>query len=148
MPALTADRDTARRDNLLRNFPVKGATRLFAGSLVCLEARTGKRVWHYQIVHHDIWDMDVTAAPVLVDITVNGKRIKAVAVVSKQAHTYVFNRVTGEPVWPIVERPVPQSEVPGEKTSPRNTNSSCSQYCDSTAPRSRRVVMSRRCASL
>ena len=91
---------------------------LFGNSLVCLDARTGKRVWHFQLTHHDVWDYDLPTAPNLLDITVNGKRIKAVAQVTKQAFTYVFDRVTGEPVWPIVERPVPQSDVPGEKTSP------------------------------
>ncbi|HEY2012015.1 MAG TPA: pyrroloquinoline quinone-dependent dehydrogenase [Bryobacteraceae bacterium] len=91
---------------------------LFSDSLVCLDARTGKRIWHYQLVHHDIWDWDVAAPPILVDITVNGKKIKAVAQVTKQAFTYVFDRVTGQPVWPIEERPVPQSDVPGEKTAP------------------------------
>ena len=91
---------------------------LFATSLVCLDARTGKRVWHYQLVHHDIWDFDTVAPPILIDVTVNGQRIKAVAQVTKQAFTYVFDRVTGAPVWPIEERPVPQSTVPGEKTSP------------------------------
>jgi len=91
---------------------------LFADSLVCLDAKTGKRVWHYQLVHHDIWDFDTASAPVLLDVTVAGKPIKAVAQVTKQGFTYVFNRVTGEPVWPIVERQVPQSDVPGEKTSP------------------------------
>jgi len=90
---------------------------LFSDSLVCLDARTGKRIWHYQLVHHDIWDWDIAAPPVLLDITVNGKKIKAVAQVTKQAFTYVFDRVTGQPVWPIEERPVPQSDVPGEKTS-------------------------------
>jgi quinoprotein glucose dehydrogenase len=91
---------------------------LFADSLVCLDARTGKRIWHYQIVHHDLWDWDLSAPPVLADITVAGKKIKAVAQVTKQAFTFVFDRVTGQPVWPIVERPVPQSNVPGERTSP------------------------------
>jgi quinoprotein glucose dehydrogenase len=91
---------------------------LFADSLVCLDARTGKRIWHYQLIHHDIWDWDIPAPPVLADITVNGRKIKAVAQVTKQAFTYVFDRATGEPVWPIEERPVPQSDVPGEKTSP------------------------------
>ncbi len=91
---------------------------LFADSLVCLDARTGKRIWHYQLVHHDIWDWDIPAPPILTDITVGGKTIKAVAQVTKQAFTYVFDRATGEPVWPIEEHPVPQSEVPGEKTSP------------------------------
>jgi quinoprotein glucose dehydrogenase len=91
---------------------------LFSDSLVCLDARTGKRIWHYQLVHHDIWDWDIAAPPILVDITVNGKRIKAVAQVTKQAFVFVFDRVTGQPVWPIIEKPVPQSDVPGEKTSP------------------------------
>ncbi len=91
---------------------------LFGETLVCLDARTGKRVWHFQLIHHGIWDYDIPTAPNLLDITVNGKKIKAVAQVTKQAFTYVFNRVTGEPVWPIEERPVPQSDVPGEKTSP------------------------------
>jgi len=98
-----------------------GGTRLgdnlFSDSLVCLDARTGKRVWHFQLVHHDIWDWDVAAPPILADITVDGREIKAVAQVTKQAHTYVFDRVTGQPVWPIVEKPVPQSTVPGERTA-------------------------------
>jgi quinoprotein glucose dehydrogenase len=90
---------------------------LFGETLVCLDAKTGKRIWHYQLIHHGVWDYDIATAPVLADITVNGKRIKALAQITKQAFTYVFDRVTGEPVWPIVERPVPQSDVPGEKTS-------------------------------
>src|SRR5262245_42439202 len=91
---------------------------LFSDSLVCLDARTGKRIWHYQLVHHDIWDWDIGAPPILADITVNGKKIKAVAQITKQAFTFVFDRVTGQPVWPIEERPVPKSDVPGEWTSP------------------------------
>ena len=91
---------------------------LFAESLVCLDAKTGERVWHFQFVHHGIWDYDTPTAPVLIDITVGGQPIKAVAQVTKQAFTYVFDRVTGEPVWPIEERPVPQSNVPGEQTAP------------------------------
>jgi quinoprotein glucose dehydrogenase len=91
---------------------------LFAESLVCLDAATGRRVWHFQGVHHGIWDYDFPAAPTLVDITVEGRRIPAVAQVSKQGFVYVFDRRTGEPVWPIEERQVPQSTVPGEKTSP------------------------------
>jgi quinoprotein glucose dehydrogenase len=91
---------------------------LFDESLVCVDARTGKRVWHFQIIHHGIWDWDNPAAPVLLDITVNGKKIKAVAQVTKQAFVYVFDRATGAPVWPIEERPVGQSDVPGEKTAP------------------------------
>ena len=88
---------------------------LFAESLVCLDATTGKRIWHFQFVHHGIWDYDIPTPPILLDVTVSGKPIKAVAQVTKQAFTYVFDRVTGQPVWPIEERPVPQSDVPGEK---------------------------------
>src|SRR5579872_3216633 len=91
---------------------------LFGESLVCVDLKTGKRKWHFQIVHHPIWDYDLSSAPILADINVNGKAIKAVALPSKEAFLYVFDRVTGEPVWPIEERPVPQSDVPGEKTSP------------------------------
>lgn len=91
---------------------------LFSGSLVCLDAKTGERVWHFQLVHHDIWDWEPSSPPLLADVTVDGKKIKAVAQVTKQAFTYVFDRVTGKPVWPIEERPVPQSDVPGERTSP------------------------------
>jgi quinoprotein glucose dehydrogenase len=91
---------------------------LFAESLVCLQAKTGKRVWHFQAVHHGVWDYDFPTNPIIADITVNGRPIKAVAQVSKQAFTYVFDRRTGEPVWPIEERKVPQSTVPGERTAP------------------------------
>ena len=91
---------------------------LYAESIVCLDARTGKRVWHFQTIHHGLWDYDLPAAPVLGDITVNGRRIKAVAQVSKQAFVYVFDRVTGQPVWPIEERPAPKGNVPGEWYSP------------------------------
>ena len=90
---------------------------LFADSLVCLDARTGKRIWHFQTIHHDLWDWDISSAPILADITVDGKKIKAVAQVTKQAFTFVFDRATGRPVWPIEERAVPQSSVPGERTS-------------------------------
>ena len=89
---------------------------LFAESLVCVDLKTGQRKWHYQFVHHPIWNFDNSSAPLLLDINVNGKPIKAVALPSKQAWLYVFDRVTGQPVWPIEERPVPQSDVPGEKT--------------------------------
>ena len=91
---------------------------LFGESLVCLDAKTGKRIWHFQTVHHGIWDWDNPAAPNLIDITVDGKRIKAVAQVTKQGFVFTFDRVTGKPIWPIEERPVPQSDVPGEATSP------------------------------
>ena len=99
-----------------------GGTRLgdnlFSDSLLCLDAKTGKRIWHFQTVHHDVWDWDLSSPPILADITVDGKKIKAVAQVTKQAFTFVFDRATGRPVWPIEERAVPQSSVPGEKTSP------------------------------
>ncbi len=91
---------------------------LFAESLVCLDARTGERIWHFQAVHHGVWDYDFPAAPNLVDITVDGRDIKGIAIVSKQGFTYVFDRVTGEPVWPIEERSVPEGHVPGEWYSP------------------------------
>jgi quinoprotein glucose dehydrogenase len=97
---------------------------LFSDSLLCIDARTGKRIWHYQMVHHDLWDYDNPTAPILGDITVDGRRIKAVIQVTKQAFTFVFDRVTGKPVWPIEERPVPASTVPGErsaKTQPHPT---------------------------
>jgi quinoprotein glucose dehydrogenase len=90
---------------------------LFAESIVCLDARAGKRVWHFQVVRHGVWDYDLPAPPNLVTIEVEGKRIDAVAVVAKTGFTYVFDRVTGEPVWPIEDRPVPASEVPGERLS-------------------------------
>ena len=90
---------------------------LFAETLMALDVKTGKRVWHFQGVHHGVWDYDFPAAPILVDINVNGKPIKAVAQVSKQGFTYVFDRRTGVPVWPIEERPVPQSTAPGERSS-------------------------------
>jgi quinoprotein glucose dehydrogenase len=91
---------------------------LYAESLLAINAKTGKLVWHFQGVHHGLWDYDFPAAPTLADIRVDGKRIKAVAQVSKQGFTYVFDRATGKPVWPIEERPVPQSIVAGERTSP------------------------------
>ncbi len=91
---------------------------LFAESLVCLDAETGERRWHYQLVHHGVWDYDLPAAPNLVTIEVEGQRVDAVAQVTKMGFTFVFDRVTGEPVWPIEERPVPQSDVPGESTWP------------------------------
>jgi quinoprotein glucose dehydrogenase len=87
---------------------------LFGDSIVCLDLKTGQRKWHYQIVHHPIWDYDISSAPILADITVNGRAIKAVAVPTKEAFLYVFDRVTGQPVWPIEERPVLKGDVPGE----------------------------------
>ena len=91
---------------------------LFGESLVAVDLQTGKRRWHYQLVHHGIWDFDIPCAPILVNITVNGRAIKAVAQPTKQAFLYVFNRETGEPVWPMEERPVAKGDVPGEWYSP------------------------------
>lgn len=90
---------------------------LFGTSLIALDARTGERLWHFQFVHHDVWNYDTPHAPQLVDITVDGEVIPAIVQTTKQSWAYVFNRVTGEPVWPIEERPVPQSDVPGEQLS-------------------------------
>jgi quinoprotein glucose dehydrogenase len=95
--------------------PGKG---LFGESIVAVDLQTGKRKWHYQLVHHGLWDMDIPCAPILADINVNGKTVKALAQPTKQAFLYVFNRETGEPIWPIVEKPVPQGDVPGEWYSP------------------------------
>ena len=91
---------------------------LFSQSLVCLDAKTGQRVWHFQTVHHGIWDYDLPTAPILADVTVDGVDIPIVAQVTKQSFTFVFDRRTGEPIWPIEERAVAQSDVPGERTSP------------------------------
>ena len=92
---------------------------LFAESIIAVDVETGQRVWHFQAVHHGLWDYDFPTHPNLVDITVDGREIKALAQVSKQGFTYVFDRVTGDPVWPIEERPVPQeTNLPGEVLSP------------------------------
>lgn len=91
---------------------------LFSQSLLALDARTGERVWHQQLIRHDLWDWDLPTAPTLLDLEVEGRRIPAVAQVTKQAWVYVFDRVTGEPVWPMEERPVPPSDVPGERAAP------------------------------
>lgn len=91
---------------------------LFGNSIVALDAKTGQRKWHFQMVHHDIWNYDTPMAPNLLDVTLNGRPRKIIAVITKQGWVYVFDRVTGEPVWPIVETPVLQSEVPGEQTWP------------------------------
>jgi quinoprotein glucose dehydrogenase len=91
---------------------------LYGESVVCLDLRTGEKKWHYQVVHHPIWDFDLAAAPILADITVDGRAIKAVATPTKQGILYVFDRLTGKPVWPLVETPVEKGEVPGERYSP------------------------------
>ena len=91
---------------------------LFGNSVVALDARTGKYKWHFQTIHHDLWDYDLPAAPNLITVVQNGKKIDAVAQTSKLGYIYTFNRDTGEPLWPIEERPVPASDIPGEVTSP------------------------------
>jgi quinoprotein glucose dehydrogenase len=91
---------------------------LFGETLVCLDANTGARKWHFQIVHHGLWDYDLSSPPVLATITVDGKKIDAVVQLTKEGFAFVFDRVTGKPVWPIEERPVPGSDVPGEQASP------------------------------
>jgi quinoprotein glucose dehydrogenase len=91
---------------------------LFSDSVVCLDAKTGKRVWHYQLIHHEMWDYDIPAAPILIDLTVNGKKIKALAQVNKTAYTFEFDRTNGQPVFPIEERPAPKGNTPGEWYSP------------------------------
>ncbi|MFN0002564.1 MAG: PQQ-binding-like beta-propeller repeat protein [Pseudohongiellaceae bacterium] len=87
---------------------------LFSSSLVCVDIRTGERIWHFQQVHHDIWDYDNPGQPILLDIEVDGRTVKAVVQLTKQAFAYVYDRVTGEPLWPIIETPVPQTTVAGE----------------------------------
>jgi quinoprotein glucose dehydrogenase len=91
---------------------------LFSESVLALDAKTGRRVWHFQMIHHDIWDYDTPTAPNLVDVTVNGQRRRLVVQTTKQGFAYVFDRLTGRPIWPIEERPVPPSDTPGEWTSP------------------------------
>jgi glucose dehydrogenase len=91
---------------------------LFADSLIALDAKTGKRLWHFQGVHHDVWDRDFPSPPVLLSVKHNGKCVEAVAQTTKQGYLYLFNRVTGEPLFPVLEKPYPPSQVPGEVTSP------------------------------
>ena len=96
---------------------------LFSDCLLALDARTGKRLWHFQMVHHDLWDYDLTAAPQLLTLKKDGKTIEAVAAATKQGFIFVFDRVTGVPVWPIEERPVPPSDMPGEHAWPTQPHS-------------------------
>ena len=91
---------------------------LFGTSILALDVKTGKRVWHYQTVHHDIWNFDNPTAPVLLDVTIDGRRTPILVQTTKQGFVYTFNRETGQPIWPIVERPVAQSDLPGERLSP------------------------------
>jgi quinoprotein glucose dehydrogenase len=103
-------------------FDFYGANRkgndLFANSLLALDIRTGKRLWHYQLIHHDLWDYDIPVAPKLLTVKHNGKNVDIVAQATKFGFLFVFDRVTGQPLWPIEERPVPQTDVPGEWSSP------------------------------
>ncbi|HEX4537940.1 MAG TPA: pyrroloquinoline quinone-dependent dehydrogenase [Candidatus Acidoferrum sp.] len=96
----------------------RAGNNLFGETLVCVDLRTGERKWHFQLVHHPLWDMDISSAPILADITVDGKAVKAVALPTKQGFLYVFDRVTGKPVWPMEEKPVEVGTVPGEWYSP------------------------------
>ena len=91
---------------------------LFAESLVAVDLESGERLWHFQLVHHPLWDHDISAAPLLMDVMIDGRERKVVAQPGKQGWLYVFDRITGEPIWPIPEVPVPQTDVPGEKTAP------------------------------
>ncbi len=91
---------------------------LFSTSLIALDVQTGERVWHYQLIHHDIWNYDTPQVPVLIDVNIDGEEVPAVVQVTKQAFAYAFNRETGEPLWPIEERPVPEGLIPGEQLSP------------------------------
>ena len=90
---------------------------LFGTSLLALDVKTGRRVWHFQMVHHDIWNFDNPQAPVLLDVTIDGRRTPIVVETTKQGFAYVFNRLTGQPIWPIEERPVAASDLPGERSS-------------------------------
>lgn len=101
---------------------------LFGNSLVALDAKTGKRIWHYQTVHHDIWDYDLSAAPQLLTVNRDGKKIDAVAIATKHGFVMVFNRDTGEPIFPIDEKPFPASEMPGEQASPTQPISSLPNF--------------------
>ena len=96
----------------------RGGTNLFADCIVAVDARTGERVWHYQTVHHDVWDRDVVCAPILCDLNVDGRRVKALCQFTKHALVFVLDRATGRPIWPIRETPVPKGDIPGEYYHP------------------------------
>ena len=106
------------RQRTISTAPIAPANNLFGNCLLALDARTGKRLWHFQTVHHDLWDYDLTAAPKLLTVRHNGKTVEIVAQAGKTGFLYVFERLTGKPLWPIEERPVPKSDVPGEVSSP------------------------------
>ena len=135
---------TSRRDSAAADF--YGADRvgddLFANCLIALDARTGRRIWHYQIVHHDLWDRDLPAPPNLVTVTRNGQPIDAVAQVTKQGFVFLFDRADGgRPLFPIEERPFPASTVAGEITRRPHAAGSCR----SRAPFARQQLTRRRC---
>ena len=94
---------------------IRKGKNLYANCLLAIEAATGKLIWHYQLVHHDIWDYDLPAPPNLLTVSQNGKQVDAVAQVTKMGMVFVFNRETGEPIFPIEERPVPASDILGEE---------------------------------
>ena len=121
---------------------------LYGSSIVALNAKTGERVWHFQTVHHDLFDYDLPAAPVLIDVTVAGRPIKALAQVTKHGFLFVLDRATGAPVWPIEERPVPKSTVPGEVDVARRSRIRPSRRRTSTkgSPRTTSSISRRRCA--
>ena len=105
-------------NDLLPGVNRPGST-LFSESLLALDIKTGiQRKWHHQTIHHGLWDTDLPCAPILFDMVGNGRTVKALAQPTKEAFLFVLNRETGEPIWPIEERPAPQTDVPGEKTSP------------------------------
>ena len=113
---------------------------VYSESLICVDAETGERVWHFQTVHHGVWDYDIASAPNLIDIVVGGRLIKAVAQVSKTAFTYVFDRATGEQVWPIEERPGPLGELGPRRESSRRRSPSRPGPRPSTARASARTT--------
>ncbi len=117
---------------------------LFANCLLALDARTGKRLWHFQTVHHDLWDFDNVSAPQLVTVMHNGQKVDAVAHAGKTGFLYVFNRVTGEPLWPIEERPVPQ-ERRARRARPGRRSRSRPSRRRSSGSRSRSTTSTRGC---
>ena len=121
---------------------------LYAESLVAVDLKTGKYKWHFQFVHHPIWDHDMSSAPLLIDTTVDGTPRKLVAVPSKQGWLYTFDRITGKPIWPIEEKPVPQSTMSGEKTRRRSPSRASRRPTRArTWPRATSSTSRRRCAS-
>ena len=108
----------SRRRRRIFTAVIDPATTCSPTRIVAVDLKTGQRKWHYQLVHHSLWNLDIAAAPILADITVNGRPVKAVLAMTKAAMMYVLDRATGQPVWPIEERPAPKGDVPGEVVSP------------------------------